>query len=382
MADILGPRAVLDIAMPTGIDSTYITNEMLKVGMTAEELIALAANRIGMVNQQFMADYGRVTYLTDSFWSRYRQGKGARRMTPLRSEFTMPDGQRSKMIGHMLPIAPYTDAIEWSMEYLRDADPDQIRFDLDEISDSWRDRLEYQFWTRVLTTTENAVGDGGTGFDVPWVHSTSGSVDYTPPPFGSTVFASTHDHFVYLDDDNYSWADIISAQMAHLVEHGIVGPFELFVPYADIAEFSVLDGFVVLKPPEIQMTGSGSDNPRDPMYTTDGVPSGVPGTLMGYYFSELYGLARIWHHSRIPTDYAWMTKSYGNNNPSNGVAIRVRSDTGFGLTIDPQLSKSINPTIETLLFKADVGFGTNDRLNGVAAFLNATAPSYTAPTIS
>lgn len=376
---VLGARALIDIAIPTGLDGGEILAFELQDGRTAQEVIAEAAAMIGDLNEELSQQYGGMWTITEDQYARYRQGEGSRSETPVKTEFKRADGVRSDTIGHMLRLIDYEDAVEWTPLYLRRAYGTQITADLQLISDRWRNRVDRDVITRALTTTEHAIGSSG--YDVPWVHGTSGNVDYVPPQYGATEFASSHDHFVVEDDDSKDYDDLMEDMMVHLRHHGFSGTLTALVAFDDVAEYSAFASsgeFVEINPAGLTVV-SGSGNA--PVRVTSGEADGIPGELFGYWKSPDYGLCELRSHSRVPTDYAFMFKSYGVSNARNPLATRTESGIGFGMRVSPQVTNSINPELDYLKFEATHGIGVNDRINGVAGYIYSTASSWSNPSI-
>ncbi len=377
---LLGARALIDRAIGTGLDATEILKFQLQDGRTAEQVIGEAAAMIGDLNQQLLNQYGGLAYITERQYARYAQGESSRSETPVKSEFKRADGVRASMIGHMLPLNDYEDAVEWTPLYLRRAYGDDITADLQLITDRWRNRVDKDIITRALTNTENAIGSAG--YDVGWAIGTGLNVNYIPPQYGATVFGTSHTHYVVKDDASLDYDDLVEAMMANMREHGHMGNLSLLVAFADVAEYSAFTSaglFVPLEPPNIQVVAGSASAP---VRIAQGATDGIPGDLFGYWKSPHYGVAEIRSHARIPTDYAFMTKSYGINNPRNGLAIRTEPGVGFGLMVTPQRTQSINPELDYIKFEATHGVGVNDRINGVAGYIANGAASWVNPTIS
>jgi len=92
-----------------------------------------------------------------------------------------------------------------------------------------------------------------------------------------------------------------------------------------------------------------------------------PGEVFGLYISKLGTVVVLRNDPYIPTGYAFMAKTFGNNNPMNPTAIRVHPDTMFGLRLDPRGTTSLtNPELEKVLTMGTHGVGINNRLAGVA----------------
>jgi len=377
---LLGARALIDRAIPTGLDSGEILKFQLQDGRTGAQVIGEAAAMIGDLNTELNSQYGGLWYMTERQYSRYAQGESARSQTPVASEFKRPDGVRASMIGHMLPLIDYADAVEWTPIYLRRAYGEDITTDLQLITDRWRNRVDLGVITRALTNTENAIGSAG--YDVGWAIGTGLNVNYIPPQYGATIFSSSHTHYVVKDDTSLDYDDLVEAMMAEMRHHGHQGTLSLLVSFADVAEYSAFTSaglFVPLEPPQIQVIAGSSSAP---VRVISGTTDGIPGDLFGYWKSPHYGLAEIRSHARIPTDYAFMTKSYGINNPRNGLALRTEAGVGFGLMVTPMVTQSINPELDYIKFMATHGIGVNDRINGVAGYIAAGASSWVNPSIA
>jgi hypothetical protein len=377
---LLGARALIDRAIGTGLDATEILKFELQDGRTAEQVIGEAAAMIGDINQQLVNQYGGIAYITERQYARYANGESARSETPVKAEFKRADGVRASMIGHMLPLIDYEDAVEWTPLYLRRAYGDDITADLQLITDRWRNRVDKDLITRALTNAENAIGSSG--YDVGWAIGTGTNVNYIPPQYGATIFGTSHTHYVVKDDSSLDYDDLVESMMGEMRHHGHMGTLSLMVAFADVAEYSAFTSaglFVPLEPPQVQIVAGSSSAP---VRVIQGTTDGIPGELFGYWKSPHYGLAEIRSHARIPSDYAFMTKSYGVNNPRNGLAIRTEAGVGFGLMVSPQRTQSINPELDYVKFEATHGVGVNDRINGVAGYIAAGASSWVNPSIT
>jgi hypothetical protein len=112
----------------------------------------------------------------------------------------------------------------------------------------------------------------------------------------------------------------------------------------------------------------------------EGTLSGVPGQLFGMLLTT-WGHVWLYHHERVPAGYMWLTKVYGVNSAMNGIAIRTESGKGFGLVVEPRVTPSLVPALESVFFYATHGVGVNDRTNGAVAQVAATGVDYENPPI-
>lgn len=355
---LLGARALIDLAVPTGVDGAEILRFQMQDGRTAEEVVAEAAAIIGVVNEEVEQTFGGLYYRTETQFGMTTQG-GASGMTPRKSEFKRADGVRTEQIGSMLPLWDYEDGVEWTPLYLRRAYRSQITGDLQQIADRWRNRINRDIWKRALTNTENAIGSAG--YDVPWAIGDSVSVPYVPPSYGSLDFDATHTHFVADNDFN----DAINAAMLQLRHHGHSGRLSVYINPDDADEATAFTDegyFIKYVPAGITINAvSGAA-----MAIAQGELQGMPGEIIGLWDAGINGYAEIRTHYGVPAGYGFATKSYGVNNPRNGLAVREEPAIGFGLRVMPQVTRDINPELDFILFEATHGVGVNERLNGVA----------------
>ncbi|MCP4589463.1 MAG: hypothetical protein GY842_01835 [bacterium] len=370
----------MDIAVPTGVDAGEVLRIEMESGLSGPEVIALAATVIGEANQYIMERMGGLLTLTERGHARYRQGVGSAHVTPVSSEFAEPDGVRADQIGHMLPRLDYKDATAWSNKYLRRAPREDVVDDLLEIKEGWTNRCIIDLLTRALSDAEKRIGQAG--YDVPWVIGDSGqNVPYIPPQRGLHVFDETVTHFLRTNAaiSASNAATALETAAKKLAWQGHTGRKLALVSESNLAVYEGMNAkkFVRVIPGDVKLVQGGSDV----LLVSEGTLEGVPGELFGLYLSS-YGVVELRYHERIPANYFWMTKSYGVNHRQNGLAIRTEPGVGFGMKVDPQISRSIVPALEFVLFPATHGVGVNDRTNGVAAQIASGGADYESPTVT
>lgn len=380
---IIGPRAALDLVFPAnGLDVAHILNFQNRSGATAQEIITRAATVIGTVNERLAAKYAGLTYRTRLAYGRYGQGEGSNIATPVSSEFKLPDpvhaGQGG---GHMYPIRDYKDTNAWTPEYLRDVPDEQIDRDINLIGIRWENRIDKDILTRALTNTENPVGNAGTGWDVGWAIGSGTNVNYTPNDFGGYTFDNTHTHY-YAAAGPVSAATVTAALESlnnNLRHHGHGGRLIAWVSDADLDAY---DGIAANKMVRIVPGGVTilpSAGGTTPMYVQPGEIPGVPGETFGYFVGKR-GMIELRTQAKIPSGYGFVFKSYGSDSPQNPLVIREHPTQGFGMIPDPQVSKSINPYLEYILYKAVHGVSANDRTAAAAFYIGGA--TWVNPTIA
>lgn len=379
MAEIstLGPRAAADLIYGVGgIDAARVLNFLNANGITPQQAVAIAASAIGEANQYITQTWGGVLYATEMDHVKYRQGDTGRK-TPVATDYSAKDPVYSSETGHMLPLRDFQDFLAWTAVYLEDAYISQLEADGQLMAESWINRAENDIVRRMLLTTENAQGSG---YDVPWSIGTGVNVSFIPAAYGGQSFTTAHTHFEFYNGANAAACAALADQMMEeLRHHGISGTLQLLVSYTDVALWTGMTGFVEITPAgqTIVAVPSGSE-----IRSVTGETSGVPGELLGYYKSKKFGTAEIRAYYRIPTKYAFCTKSYGVNNPMNGLALRLRRGKPFGLAPAVEIDTLQLPRIKGIRLEASHGVGVNKRLNGVAGFFDTGASAYVDPTIS
>lgn len=373
---IIGARAAIDLALPTGIDGAKVLQFLNhRSNLTAEQVIAQAAAIIGAVNTELAGRYDGLFAETQTLYAYGVQGTTTGK-TPIKAEFKRADGVRTENIGHMLPIHDYEDAVEWTPQFLRDAFQTQIDGDLQLIADRWRNRVSEDIWRRALTNTETLIGSAG--YDVPWAIGTGMNVNFIPMQWKDFQFDSTHTHFVVKDDASNDWDDLLLAMHKELLHHGHTGRAVCFTSFTNVPQVRALASddatFVKLQPAGFQIVTGGSS----PIQVATGEVEGMPGELYGYITTP-YGAIEMRWDGYVPAKYAFMTHSYGRNNGRNALALRTHPSGGFGLAPKPQVTSDINPELDFVKFEATHGVGVNDRTNGVAGYIETGASSWVNP---
>ena len=107
----------------------------------------------------------------------------------------------------------------------------------------------------------------------------------------------------------------------------------------------------------------------------------MPGELFGY-LNVNRGVAEVRYYERIPTGYCFLSKSFGANNPNNGLALRLHPTTPVGLAPAMEITNTLPARMKSIQLQATHGVGVNKRLNGVAGYFASGAGAYVNPTIS
>lgn len=374
MPAILGPRMAADLIFAVGgMSASGILNFQNRSQMTAQQIVERAAAAVGAANEAVMARWGGLSYITEDTNARYRAGLGGTAArSPKRTEAATTDPKKGQLSGHMLPLSETEYALAWTLQYLRDSYEAQVDADIAEQVSQFQYDAEVDFLRRALSKAENAYAGG---YDVPWAIGTGTTVNFIPPQWQAVNFDSTHTHFKFNAGSNAAALKTLRDDMVKdLRHHGIRGVLSQMVSDADVDAWAAVDGFVEITPANIATFAA----PTSPMRVTIGQLEGVPGELFGVFRTNR-GIIELRSHELIPTQYTWMTKSYGVNNPDNGLAVRVHPSQPFGMTPNPQVDRSMQPRLESISLNALHGIGVNKRINGIAGEFNNG--SYATPTI-
>ena len=160
MAEVLGPQTLLNLALPSGIDATRLTQWAMRDGVTYGELANQVALALGAFNQEMVNDWGWLFSITEELAMEYEQGGSVTQMPEI-TDIDKPEAMHGTTIGHMVDLRAYGRGIGGSKRYFRDARSAQVRAAITTIVRQARWRFEVGLLTRWFTNTENAVGSAG-----------------------------------------------------------------------------------------------------------------------------------------------------------------------------------------------------------------------------
>jgi len=374
MAEVLGPLTLLNKALPTGVDGTRLAEWAMRDGVTYGQLANSVSLALGDVNQQLVTKWGWMFFLTEELAMEYEQGGTVNDMDEL-TDIDKPVAIHGTTIGHMLPLRYYGQGIGGSKRYFRDIRSAQVRAAISAIVKRAVNRFEKKLLGRFFDSDDEAIGSAG--YSVPFVHSTTGNVDYQPPMYDGKSFATTHDHFIgYNLSTPKTFADVFNGLAETLVEHGHDAPLTALVSRTDIATIGALTKFVDIVDNVISVIDRGGATSGPQFYTNGNRDIGRIG-----YFQSDYGLIELMATARLATGYVGMAKSYGQLDSRNPIAVRVHPQRGFGLAVVPETTPDDDFPVKQLDVDFEFGVGTGmDRTNGAVAFLVAGG-SYTDGTI-
>lgn len=375
MAEVIGVATMLRRALPTGADGTRIAQWQLRSGKTYRQWVNEVAYALEEFNNDMIARWGWLFFLTELQMMEYPDGGSVTRMQDL-PDTDRIDPRHGTTISHMIDLIAKGDSIGGTRRWMRDAREAQFDADLLRIVSSAQWRFEYDLLDRWFTNTENSIGSNG--YDVPFVRGTGGNVDFAPPTYGGEAFTTSHTHYLGVDSDNYGYGDMLNQLAETVQEHGHEPPYIALVARADISTYYDLPDFTRPISPQVIAIDRATTtaNTGAAFFSNQTREFGVIGA-----FKSEYGDIEVRATSRVPTTYAGLVKSYGNLSQRNPLAVRVHPDVGFGAYLVPETLADVEYPIKQIDVEFEYGQSCGrDRTAGAAAYISEDG-TWSNPTI-
>lgn len=315
-----------------------------------------------------------------NYWSRYIQrttelgieyetGGDGDELQPL-GEYSRADPIRGASSGHMIPMQDFGGAVGYTYWALRRGNMAKLRLPLRRVIDRAGNTWEKRILTRLFSPTADTVGS--TGVSAPFADGGTADPDYAPLAYGGQQFDSTHTHFLVRADSADGRAAALKDGAEHLRHHGVMGPYDLVIPEADIGDWAALDG--------TQATFAKFIKPQRGAFLTTGVEA------RALVDEEVYiGLIeiertffRVYAATRLAANYSGIFAPKGLDNPNNPLAVRYEAGYPLGLTLIGEVKHF---PLEDAQAAFTFGVGVNKREAGVLTQYKASG-SYAAPAIS
>ncbi len=369
MADIKGVLTQLSNVLPQGLDGTRIAQWMLKDGYSYDTVRADVVAAMNSVNLELLSGWGDLVYVTMDDHFEYPQG-GTLVDFQAQGDLSRPDPYKGTTAGHMIDLWRKGRGFGGTDTYFRDARKNVIDSSVAGIVRSGRNTFEKDILTRFFNNSENALGSSG--YDVGWCDASS-TVTFAPMAWGGKTFTTAHQHYTGLDTaGSTTKGDMLDALALNLNEHGHEPPYMALIPEVDVATYRNLAHYI--QPINVawrEDRGGETTGNRYFMDGTIGAVQPVGGRFIGMYDSG-YGAIYLKASNRIPTNYAGMYKSYGQNDPRNPIAIRVHPAVGFGFYIAEIPNYVSTWPVKTIEIWNEYGVSSNGnggfaRTNGAAS---------------
>jgi hypothetical protein len=360
MTSSKGVLTTRSYAFPTGIDANILARWRIGTdGRSYDQIRSDVVAAFEGVNAELMQKLGSLVYITNDDHVFYPNG-GAVTDFPKISDLDRVETYTGDTVGHMLPINLRGRGIATTEQALRSLNEGQMMATITDIVQSGRQTVVKETLTRLFTDDEILVGTSG--YYVGMV-SGSASVTYTPPTYEGKEFQSSHDHYNGYDSGSgQTWTTMLNALALHVVEHGHMGQLIALVSETDVAAIvtQLTTDEVFAQPTPVQITTiSGSAIPLITDRQVDQSPMEL-GRFFGY-MNSTYGLMELRATGRVPTGYAAVYVSAGNNVPDNPLYIRVYPDVGWGFYIQevPNFNTTYPIKHIDVLIQYGVGAGRN-----------------------
>lgn len=363
MAVLYGPRDLKNRVLADGWDATELEKLRTESDVSIEEITNMLAGAMAALNGELLGEpwLSLLFNVTTEPTLEYRVG--TTNAVTDHTEYGPVDEQRGATQGHMLPIKAFDYGLGWTWDYLRKCRRGQVDADIQGVVQAWRDKWEKALLTRFFQASDDsgvAKGLGSAGYSPGFAHTAgSTSVDFTPPPYAGKTFASTHEHYDYVNGVTAAnWQSGISALTLDLAEHGHEPPFDLMISYSDQSTVEGLTEFRSRPQPEIRY----------------GVTQDI-ANVGEYYIGVVNtpsGVARVKVMNRVPQYYMGCFKAYGARSPRAPLVVRYTDDMGLVASLLRGKSYRQWP-IENLLTFAEFGVGVQDRTNGACCLMNSAS---------
>ena len=350
------------IRLPQYWDLAELKKWELKDGTTFDQMIVRMGAALVAFNATLTSGYlSNFLQVSPDMLFEYDVGGDSEMLEEI-SEYANPDPILAESTGHMIPMKDYGGALGWTYLGLRRAHASHLDRDIRRLIERSRNTWEKIILTRMWKSTYDAVGSGGRS--MPFADGGTADANYVPPSFEGEVFDSSHIHYFRQTDDSAGRVAAMKAMAETLYEHGIMPPYDLLIPTADIALWAAETEF---------------PKPTRAFLETVGVETRA--NISDDYIG-IVELDRTWAFvkplNRLPVDYAGMIKPTGFNSPAAPMIVRYEEGYPLGLTLVGELS---NFPMEQAIAYFTFGVGIANRVAGAFTHF-AAAGNYVDPTIS
>lgn len=350
------------IRMPGYWDLTEMRKWQLKDGVTFDQMILRMGAALALFNGSLRTGYlSNFMQVSPGLTLEYDSGGDSASLAEI-SEYDNPDPILAESTGHMIPLKDYGGSLGWTYMGLRRAHRGHLDRDIRRLLERAKNTWEKALLTRLYKSTYDAVGSGGRS--MPFADGGTADANFIPTSWDGKTFANTHTHYFRQTDDAAGRLAAATSMAETLYEHGIMPPYDLQIPAADITDWTGVTGF---KKPERSWLQTMGVEAR----------AKVADDYIG-----ILELDRTWCFikplNRLPANYAGLFKPTGFNNPAAPLMIRYEEGFPMGLTLVGELK---NFPMEQAIAYFTFGAGIANRVAGAAAYFNSTG-SYVDPTIA
>jgi hypothetical protein len=351
------------IRIPATWDLSYMRQWQTKDGMSFDQLVSRMGGALTLFNRSLTQGYwAQYYYSTTAMESEYPVGGDSNELEKV-SEYTRPDPLLGESSGHMLPMHDYGGAMSWTYMAMRRGTADKLLLGVRRLIERGQNTWQKRLLERLFTNTAETVGN--TGVSVPFADGGVADSAYIPPYSDGRTFLNTHNHFGCQADSEAGREAAALAGFAHLREHGIMPPYELVIPEADITDWYGSDNFVVPQRGAILTAGLE-------------VRGSVDESMYVGLWETSWGVARVRVEPRLPANYMGLFKPQGNGSPMNPLVVRYEDGYPLGLALVGEVK---NFPLEDAIAYFTFGVGVANRVAGYCSFFDAGG-LYTSPTIT
>lgn len=349
------------IRMPGNWDLAEIKKWQLADGTTFDAAVMRMAAALSLFNGSLRSGYiSNFMQISSEMTLEYDTGGDSATLAEI-SEYDNPDPILSTSTGHMLPMKDYGGSLGWTYLGLRRARMAHLDRDIRRLLERSRNTWEKALLTRLFKNTFDKVGSSGRS--MPFADGGTADSTYIPTSHDGKTFVYTHNHYFRNADSAEGRLAAAKAMAETLYEHGIMPPYDLMIPTADISDWAGVTGFT---------------KPERSWLQTMGVEKRA---TMAEDYIGVIEMDRTWAFvkplNRLPADYAGMFKPTGFNSPDAPLVVRHEDGYPLGLSLVGRLQ---NFPLEEAIAYFTFGVGIGNRIAGACAYFAASG-AYTSPTI-
>lgn len=362
------------VRLPGTWDATYLAkwNGRENTGVRFDELVRTIGVTLNGFNNSLVSPdnyYSRFITRTTDMTAEYSTNSDSNTLQKL-SEYTRADPIRGAFSGHMLPRHDFGGALGWTYMALRRGTQSRMERDVQALIQRSRNTWDKEILNRLFKATADTVGT--TGVSVPFADGGTADSEYVPSAYGGESFASTHTHYARLTDDAAGRDQFAHDAVEHLREHGIMGPYELVIPDADINDWAALAGAGTY--------GVSFIRPERGVITMQNIAqrANINEEIYVGAIETRRGVLYVRPETRLPANYAGVFKPAGLDAPDNVLMVRYEEGYPLGLTLVAQIEHYPLQEAQAIF---TFGVGVGNRLAGYLGYFAASG-SYTSPSIS
>lgn len=319
--------------VPPGIDPGRLVLWQERGKFSYEAVRSVIGASIQALNEERAMAWADMLCLTDEQGIWYMNG-GAVEPAAMTMGDQRPPLVRGNNAGHMIDLQVWSLGFGGSARKLADMTESQLVGSVVGLATALRDRFDYNILNRAMTSTQVLLGTSGyaLGFCDGSPTAASGGPSYAPPKWNGVTFYEDHNHYAgYNLSTPKTFGDMFDGLALLVAEHGLPlnTDFKIMVSETDVTTIRALANYVM---PVNNVSPDRGGLTSGNIFYEGGSVGPIPasgGRYIGAY-NTAFGFAQLYATPRIPTGYAFLYRPGPAFASNNALALRYRSDPGYG----------------------------------------------------